>query len=159
MSEQSFVRQTQNNQYHVFMCRNSNKMISDSYGRAQRFPDCNQWQIELFREHTFVFTRVVCEKVKMHSNYICDRSIYVLLPAGPACDGKDHEGMLVRQRWGSPHCAAREEVAIPAESTRGHQDIEQQIIIFTLPIHSLPSSRGVSEGATSSVEAYDNQGF
>lgn len=75
---------------------------------------------------------------------------YVLLPTGPACDGKDHEGMLVRQRWGSPHCAAREEVAIPAESTRGHQDIEQQLLIFTLPIHSLHSSRGVSEGATSS---------
>lgn len=49
----------------------------------------------------------------------------LLLPAGPACDGKDHEGMLVCQRRRSSHSAACEEVSIPAQSTRGHQNLEQ----------------------------------
>lgn len=107
---------------------------------------------------------LVCERVRMrkkdngvwHSNYICD-SIDFLWPTGPACNGKDHEGMLVCQWRGSPHRAAGEEVAIPAESTRGHQDIVQQPIIFTLPIHFLYSSLEVCEGATSAMEV--NQGY
>lgn len=59
MSERSFVRLTPSIAHHVFVCRNSNKMIYDSYGRAQRFPDCNQWQIDL---NWLATTEICCLK-------------------------------------------------------------------------------------------------
>lgn len=63
---------------------------------------------------------------------------------GSACDGQDHEGVLVRQRSRSPHGPAHQEDLISAQPAGGHQDVDlytdHMPIIITLSLSFIIAS-------------------